>query len=57
MGSALLVRLQAGEPFPLLEQVVAQEPTMGGGHSVIQRVGIAVQDDVVVTLPQQFRRF
>gem|GEM_PF-5093906 len=30
---------------------------MGGGHRVIQRVEIAVQDDVVVTLPQQFRRF
>jgi hypothetical protein len=49
--------LQAGEVFPLLEQAVAQETTMGGGHSAIQGAGMAVRGDVVVTLPQQFRRF
>jgi hypothetical protein len=49
--------LQAGEAFPLLEQAVAQETTMGGDHSVIQRAGMAVRGDVVVTLPQQSRRF
>ena len=31
--------LQAGEVFPLLEQAVAQEATMGGGHSAIQGRG------------------
>jgi hypothetical protein len=45
------------EVFSLLEQAVAQETTMGGGHSAIQGAGMAVRGDVVVTLPQQSRRF
>src|SRR5882724_2023747 len=33
---------------------MAQETTMDRGHSVIQRAGMAVRGDVVVTLPQQY---